>query len=134
MVSKTNLNQWENFDIKFPKQNSEKDERISDSIQFRSNFRENSWWRRIFQFHSRSVMNIFYYICYYITMRTLSYCRQKDSYTFRKNLFNFDKLNYRTRPNMRSPSKVNQNSKVNRRESWSWQNHIKSSSISLFIW
>ncbi len=45
-------------------------------------------------------------------MRTLSYCRQKDSYTFRKNLFNFDKLNYRTRPNMRSPSKVNQNSKV----------------------
>ena len=52
-------------------------------------------------------------------MRTPSYCEQKDSYTFRKNLSNFGKLNYRTRPNMRSPSKINQNSKVDKRESQS---------------
>ncbi len=39
-------------------------------------------------------------------METPSYCEQKDSYIFYKNLSNFSKLNYRTRPNMRSLSKV----------------------------
>ena len=45
------------------------------------------------------------------------YCGQKDSYTFRKNLSNFDKPNYRTRPNMKSSLKVDRNSKVDRQES-----------------
>ena len=50
-------------------------------------------------------------------METPFYCRQKDSYTFYKNLSNFGKLNYKTRPNTRSPSKVDRNSKVDKRES-----------------
>ena len=45
------------------------------------------------------------------------YYRQKDFYTFHKNLSNFNKLNYRIRPNIRSLSKVDQNSKVDRKES-----------------
>ena len=50
-------------------------------------------------------------------MRISSYYEQKDSYTFHKNLSNFDKPNYRIRPNIRSLSKVDQNSKVDRKES-----------------
>ena len=50
-------------------------------------------------------------------MRSPFCCRQKDSYTFCKNLSNFGKPNCRTGPNTRSSPKADRNRKVGRNES-----------------